>query len=143
MYAVVLCPGCKRYRIIDLHQQTSACPYCGAEQAHKELQLLCRCRTQEHARENLGKLTGFTGDGLARKHADPRTDPLSSLVYEYEHTSALEDKMALLAKGLTKIYGTFTLAEVEQVDPRNAERMLKAMLVDCYVSEVSYGHYRG
>ena len=143
LYAVVACSACKRLRVIDLHTQQSACPYCSHSDVHKELQMLYRGRTQEHARQALGKLTGFTGDGLARRHADPKTDPLSTLCYEYEHASGLENKMEVMAKGLTKIYGTFTLAEVETVDPKYGAKMLKGMLVNCYVAEVAPGRYQG
>ncbi|MFA6642484.1 MAG: hypothetical protein WCS40_03680 [Methanomethylophilus sp.] len=143
MYAVVACSACKRLRVVDLHTKQSACPYCSHEDVHKDLQPFYRGRTQDHARQALGKLTGFTGDGMARKHADPNTDPFSSLVYKYEHTAGLDSKMAVLAEGLTKIYGTFTLVEVEAVDPKNGPKMLKGMLAECYIAEVAYGRYKG
>ena len=43
---------------------------------------------------------------------------------------------------MTSIKGTFTLEDVREVDGRNAEKLLEAMLDRCIVAEVRPGVYR-
>ena len=64
------------------------------------------------------------------------------MVYRYEHTSDLDEKMEILADGLTEIYGTFTLEDVEAIVGKRAEKMVAAMLDRCMISEVRHGQYR-
>ena len=141
MWGVVACTACKRKRIADLSSKDSACPYCGNRDEHRTLAVLHRSRDQADARAALGAATGFSGNAEKRRPS-PGIDPLSSLIYEYEHTSGLEARLEVLAKGLTGIYGEFTLEDVEKVEPKRAEQMLGKMLADCYVHETRYGRYR-
>ena len=56
--------------------------------------------------------------------------------------SDLEEKMTILAEGLTAIKGTFTLDDVREVAGDRAEKMVSAMLDRCIISEVRVGVYR-
>jgi hypothetical protein len=49
--------------------------------------------------------------------------------------------MEVLSKGLTEVYGEFTFEDLEKIEPKHAEKMLKAMLVNGYVHETKYGRY--
>ena len=65
------------------------------------------------------------------------------MIYKYEHTSDLDEKMVILAKGLTKVKGTFTLEDVQEiVGERNAEKYVAAMMDRCYIAEVRPGQYK-
>lgn len=141
MFAVVTCPGCKRMRIVDLSAKTSECAFCGTKSVVKELQPVCRCRTQETAREHLAKLTGSAG-GIEPKHARRSTDPYSTLERDYEKAHSLEDKMEVMSKGLTRIYGEFTEDDVVRLDPKHGKKLLGMMLAECIVHETKYGRYK-
>lgn len=86
------------------------------------------------------QITGFN-TSAEKKHVSSDIDPYSSLEYRYEHCHGLEEKMMCLSKGLTEVYGEFTLEDLEKLEPKNAEKMLKAMLVSGYVHETKYGRY--
>ena len=144
MYGLALCGICRRPRIADKSRSTSACPYCGSTEKTKNLIFFFESPDQETVREALSQATGFTkpdGSEKAARIAD--ADPYSTMVYRYEHCSDLEGKMEILAEGLTRIKGTFTLEDVREVDPRNAEKMVSAMLDRCIISEVKIGPFKG
>ena len=129
-------------RIIDRSTMESMCPYCDTSVQNRNLKILFQDKDQSVVRKALGKLSGFEGDASERRKISSDTDPLSSLVYRYERCDSSETKMELLADGLTEIYGTFTLDDIEKIDPKNGKALLRAMLSECYISEVKYGKYR-
>ena len=140
MYAVVSCPDCKRYRIIDAATKQSSCPYCGTRSENALLRFYYKSDDLEMVRAAQNQLTGFTGS-TEKRHASPDTDPYSTLEYRYEHCHSLEEKMDVLSKGLTQVYREFTFEDLEKIEPKHAEKMLKAMLVNGYVHETKYGRY--
>ena len=73
---------------------------------------------------------------------DENIDPMSTLAYKVEHTSDINGKMELIAEGLTRIKGTFTLEDVEELVPGKGEQYLKLMLTTCTAYEVGYGKYK-
>jgi len=75
-----------------------------------------------------------------KKGADP--DPLSTLVYEYEHTSGTAEKLTVLAKGLTKIKNEFTEDDVDDLFPGKGEQMLKQMILCDAVIEIRFGFFK-
>ena len=141
MYGIVQCFSCSRPRIIEHKGKTSECPYCGNKDPVKDMKVHFRSDDQAEIRAAFNRFTGFEGS-IEKKRARSDTDPYSSLVYRYEHCSSLDEKMEVLSKGLTELYGTFTLEDVEKLEPKNAEKMLKAMLDGCIVYETKYGHYK-
>lgn len=141
MYAIIACSGCKRRRIIDVNTRSSVCPYCTARDAHKDLHFYFKSEDLSLTRAALNQITGFTQEP-EKKRSSPDTDPVSTLEYRYEHCRSLEEKMGVLSEGLTAIYGEFTFEDLERFEPKNAEKMLKAMLFEGYVHETKYGRYR-
>lgn len=98
---------------------------------------------QETVRAALDQATGFTApDTSEKRRRISHADPHSTMVYRYEHSRDLEERMEILAEGLTSIKGTFTLEDVREIDERNAEKLLEAMLDRCIVAEVRPGVYR-
>lgn len=142
-YAVTPCV-CGRLRVIDLSSETSVCPYCGKSVVNNNVRKLFVDTDQRAVRDALAQLTGFEmpeEDPEAIKRIE-EADPFSTLVYKYEECSDIELKMEILAKGLTELYGTFTLEDIKKVDRKNGERMLKAMIVQCIVFEPEPGRYK-
>ncbi|MDR0888086.1 MAG: hypothetical protein LBM39_02740 [Candidatus Methanoplasma sp.] len=139
MFAIVACGNCKRYRVIDRSSQSSKCPFCNDNGEHKYMRIVFQDESQTAVREALGELSGYVPEKEKQRTLD--SDPFSTLVYRYEHCSDITEKLEILAKGLTAIYGTFTEDEISQVDPKNPEKLLRAMLELCIAHEVKYGRY--
>jgi RNA polymerase subunit RPABC4/transcription elongation factor Spt4 len=139
MYAIISCGKCKRRRIIDRSSPSSVCPFCGRTEEHKGLRVIFENRDQNAVREMLMKTQSIEKPKKKIPGADP--DPLSTLIYKYENCRDVQSRTELLSKGLTGIYGTFTLEDVERVDEKNAEKLLNTMLELCLVHEVRPGRY--
>ncbi len=144
MYGLAQCRVCGKPRVVDLSKSSSACPYCSAEEDTSKLPVFFRSPDQSAVREALSQATGFTPPDLAaKKKRIEQADPYSTMVYRYEHASDLEEKMEILAEGLTRIKGTFTLDDVREIAGDRAEKMVSAMLDRCLISEVRIGIYKG
>jgi len=141
MYGVTVCRACGRYRMMDLSVASSDCPFCGSRVVVSASPILFSDRDQSAVRAALATMTGFVPGEKNDRGPDP--DPLSTLEYRYEHCGSIEERMSLLAEGLTDIRGSFTLEDVRGIDPKNAENLVRAMVDNCLVSEVSPGRYRG
>ncbi|MCQ2084717.1 MAG: hypothetical protein MJZ21_01055 [archaeon] len=140
MFGVIGCINCNRKRVVDLSTKKSTCPYCGTHSTVADHQVYFKSTDAASARAALTQLTG-SAEISEKKKPSPDTDPYSTLEYEYEHCHGLEEKMEVLSKGLTRVYGEFTYEELEKLEPKNAEKILKAMLVQGYVHETKYGRY--
>ncbi len=142
-YAVTPCPR-GSLRVIDLSSETSECPYCGKTIQNGSARILYSDSDPKAARDALARLTGFEAppeDPDLRKRIE-EADPLSTLEYKYEGCSDPEQKMEMLAHGLTKIFGTFTIDDVRKIEARDPERILKGMIELCIVFEAEPGRYK-
>jgi hypothetical protein len=79
---------------------------------------------------------------IAKERSADDPDPLSTLVFEYEHTSGTLEKLTILASGLTKIYGEFTEDDVSENFPGNSEQMIRVMISQGIIIESSCGRYK-
>lgn len=140
MFGIIACPRCKRKRIVDYKDKTSTCPYCGLSFVNKNLRSYYQSEDASMVRAALNQLTGVV-EPVKKKEDLSDIDPYSTLEYKYDHTHSLEEKMEVLSKGLTEVYGEFTFEDLEKIEPKHAEKMLKAMLVNGYVHETKYGRY--
>lgn len=143
MYAVTPCSNCRRLRIIDLKTISSNCPSCGSACEHARAEVLYQSDKQSDAREALGHYSGFVPEKKDNREKIAEADPHSTLVYRYEHGATQEEKMEILAKGLTSLYKTFTVEDVRSVEPKNPEKLLAAMHDAGFVAEVSHGRFKG
>lgn len=147
LYGLSICSSCGRARVIDKSSKSSSCPYCGNTERTDQMVFFYECRDQETAREALGQAAGFEAptskEIREKKRKIEKADPYSTMIYKYEHSSDLDEKMMILAKGLTKIKGTFTVEDVEEiVGEKYAEKYVASMLERCYIHEVGYGRYK-
>ena len=124
-----------------MNDKVSVCPYCGTKRDHARAKRYYESDDQQMCRAAMNQLTGFFEEEEHKKPS-PDIDPYSTLEYRYEHCRSLEEKMETLATGLTEIYGEFTFEDLEKLEPKNAEKMMKAMLVNGYIHETKYGRYK-
>ncbi len=140
MYAVTVCHKCSKYRMIDMSSSTTGCPYCGTKQTVKESKILFKDQSQESVREAFAEITGFIPQHKEEKKED--SDPMTTLAYRYEHCDSINEKLDVLASGLTDILGTFTLNDIQEIDYDNGEEIIDVLTENCMVTEVSPGRYR-
>lgn len=138
MYAAIVCPKCGRNRIIDLDKVTSTCPYCSARSETKSMKILYKAETPNAVKDRLNEVSGIKKE---ERKKGPDTDPMSTLEYHYGKAKGL-DKLIVLAEGLTKIKGTFTIEDVELFEPEKAEKIVEKMLIELMVIEARPGNYR-
>jgi len=145
MYALALCGVCRRARVIDKSTKQSTCPYCNSTEKTSGMTVYFESNDQSECRDALAQIEGFEApDDRTKKKRIENADPYSTMIYKYEHASDLDEKMLILAKGLTGIKGTFTLDDIREiVGDKHAEQYISAMLDRCYISEVKIGHYKG
>ena len=139
MYAIIGCSECRRKRIISLSDEYTTCPYCGKKARTDDMAVIFQSKDQAEVRAAFDSLTGFVKP--EKKNGEDK-DPLSTLAYKVEHTTDIDKKMELIAVELTRIKGTFTLEDVEELVPGKGEQYLKKMLVSCTAYEVGYGKYK-
>ncbi|MDR0791364.1 MAG: hypothetical protein LBE47_02365 [Methanomassiliicoccaceae archaeon] len=141
MYGIVVCASCKRKRIVDLGCETSVCPYCDRTNRLCDLAVLFSDGSQSVVREAFNNAD-------SSKYPEPRKksgidhDPVSTLIYRYEHASGTFEKLTVLAEGLTDINGNFTLADVEELFPGEGEHLLKQMMSADIVIEIHHGTFK-
>ena len=138
MFAIITC-SCGKKRIIDLSDKVTKCPWCGKEKKTADAAIVYKSCDQKEVRERFDAITGFIPQ---EKKMDENIDPMSTLAYKVEHTSDINRKMELIAEELTRIKGTFTLEDVEELVPGKGEQYLKLMLTTCTAYEVGYGKYK-
>ena len=139
MYGIIVCSGCQRQRIIDLGDEVTKCPYCGDRSVTKKARIVYMNEDQSIVRGFLDASAGFVAE---KRHMDESIDPMSSLEYKVEHTTDVREKMSVIAEGLTRIKGTFTVEDVDSLVPGKGEKYVKAMLDECMIYEVKYGMYK-
>ena len=144
MYGLALCGVCRRPRVVDRSKATTTCPYCNSHEKTKDLIYYFESPDQDAVRTALSQATGFTApDGKEKARKIEEADPYSTMIFRYEHASDLDEKLVIIAEGLTAIKGTFSLEDVREiVGDKYAEKYVSAMLDRCIVAEVRIGMYR-
>ena len=141
MYAVVMCPGCRKDRIIQMETESTTCPYCGSRTKTKEIIVRYRNEDPDVVRSVFAQATGFiTPNEKKERSRENDPDPLSTLEYDYGKAKGI-DKLTCLAYGLTDIKGTFTLQDVERFEPGKGEDIIKKMINALMVIESRPGEY--
>ena len=134
MFAIVTCPDCHNNRMIDLSSGTTSCPYCGRRDDTGMLQVKFKHRDQNVVRDVL-----FGKEDVPTSEDD---DPLKALAYSVSHCSYIGEKMLMMADGLDRICGEFTLDDIERIVPGKGERFAETMLDACLIFESGPGKYR-
>ena len=144
MYGLALCGVCRRPRVVDKSKATTTCPYCNTTEKTKNLICYYESPNQDDVRTALSQATGFEAyEDKEKTKRIEEADPYSTLIFRYEHCSDLDEKLIVLAEGLTAIKGTFTLEDVREiVGEKHAEKYVSAMLDRCIAAEVRIGEYK-
>ncbi len=138
MYALIACSGCRMNRIIDLTAETSACPYCGTGIKNETAAVKFQSEDQEEVRQALLSLSGPVPEKKVRKDFDP----ISTLAYRFDHCADPEVKLMMLAEELTKILGSFSAEDIEEIAPGKSKEIIRILSAECIISETEPGRYR-
>jgi len=141
MYGIVICAKCGRKRIADIGCRTSVCPYCSTSSPVDRMAVLFADKDQSVVRK-VFESADSSKYPEARKRSGNDPDPLSTLVYEYEHTSGALEKLIVIAAGLTRIYGDFSEDDINASFPGKGERMIRMMVSLGIVIGSGCGRYR-
>ena len=142
MYGIVLCSQCGRKRIIDLECETSSCPYCNRIDKIEKITVLFSDRSQSVVRKAFSNADSEKYKGSEKKRSKNDPDPMSTLMYRYEHTSGTLEKLSVLAAGLTRIKGDFDEKDVEDLFPGKGEQMIRQMIKGELIIETGYGRFK-
>ncbi len=138
MYALIMCSGCRMNRIIDLAAETSVCPYCGTGIKNETAAVKFQSEDQDEVRQALMGLSGALSEKKVRRDADP----ISTLAYKFDHCADPEIKLMMLAEELTKILGSFSAADVEEIAPGKSREIIRILSAECIITETEPGRYR-
>jgi len=125
-------------RIIDLTAETSACPYCGTGIKNETAAVKFQSEDQEEVRQALLSLSGPVPEKKVRKDFDP----ISTLAYRFDHCADPEVKLMMLAEELTKILGSFSAEDIEEIAPGRSKEIIRILSAECIISETEPGRYR-
>ena len=142
MYGIVLCSQCGKKRIIDLDNETSSCPYCNKTDKIGKMTILFSDKSQSVVRKAFSSADSEKYKGLERKRSENDPDLISTMMYKYEHTSGVLDKLSILAVGLTDIKGDFNEKDVEELFPGKGEQMMRQMISGHLIIELGYGRFK-
>ncbi|MCL1984538.1 MAG: hypothetical protein FWG58_03970 [Methanomassiliicoccaceae archaeon] len=127
--------------MIDLGCETSVCPFCGAACLTRTMTVFFSDKSQSVVRKVFSDADSAKYPERRKKSSEDR-DPMSTLIYRCENASGVLERLIVLADGLTRIKGQFTVGDVEELFPGEGERMIKMMISGGIIIELGYGEYK-
>jgi hypothetical protein len=77
-----------------------------------------------------------------RKKSGVDHDPVSTLIYRYEHASGISERLKVLAEGLTDLKGSFSEDDINELFPGEGEQILELMVSADIVIAIRHGMYK-
>lgn len=152
MYAAVVCSRCQRARAVDLRDKTARCQ-CGYQMKLEETRKLFESHDQREVAAAVAKLNAEMSGGLEewqRMALDASKavsdDTFSKIVSEASSVSEVQERLEVVARGLTNSLGSFTMKEFEKImrmlNLRDAEECVQALLRENIIYEPEPGVFR-
>lgn len=137
MFAVVVCPGCHKPRGIKLSSQKSTCPRCGRSVEVRKALIHFQSPDVREIKAFINSMSGF----CPPVKEEECLDPWIALRDRVKSERDPEERLFVIASGLSEILGTFTVEDVERVVPGKGEAYLRLMVENTLVLEASPGRY--
>ncbi|MFA7341929.1 MAG: hypothetical protein WCY65_02005 [Candidatus Methanomethylophilaceae archaeon] len=137
MFAVVVCPGCRKPRGIKLSSQKSACPRCGRVIEVRKALIHFQSPDVREIKAFINALSDFSPPVKEEESRDPWVALQDKIKAERDP----EERLCVIASGLSEILGTFTVIDVERVVPGKGEAYLRLMVENALVLEASPDRY--
>lgn len=139
MFAVVICPGCHRPRGIKLSSQHSTCPRCGRNIEVRKARVNFQ---SPDAREIKAYINGMNDFIEPASESSEDVDPWTALREEITREKDPEERLNVMASGLTDLLGSFTVEDLELLAPGKGESLLMRMVEHAVVLEIAPGVYQ-
>ncbi len=137
MYGVVVCSRCRKARAVDLRDKTARCQ-CGYQMKLKETKKFFESSDQREVAAAVARLNAEMKGGTeeweelaGETSKDEVSDIYSRIVAEASEATEVQERLEIVARGLTQIFGSFTKEEMEKVlrmlgirDARDCVQML-------------------
>ncbi len=152
MYGAVVCSRCERARAVDLRDKTARCQ-CGYQMKLKETRKLFESDDQREVAAAVAKLNAEMAGGfeeweeLAIDASRMVTDDLfSNIASKAASANEVQERLEVVARGLTENLGSFTIREFGKVlrmlNLRDAEECVQALLRENIIYEPEPGVFR-
>lgn len=138
MFAVVVCPGCRKPRGIKLSSQKSTCPRCGRVIEVRKALIHFQSPDVREIKAFINAMSDFSPPVKEEECRDPWIAMQDRIKSERDP----EERLFVIASGLSEILGTFTVEDVERVVPGKGEAYLRLMVDHVIVLETSPGRYQ-
>jgi hypothetical protein len=99
---------------------------------------------QNVVRNAMNSIDSSKYEGIEKKK-DPNAkdpEPVSTLIYHYEHGEDMLQRLTVLANGLTTMKGTFDERDIDELFPGEGKKMLKMMISADIVINVGYEKFK-
>lgn len=137
MFAVVVCPGCRKPRGIKLSSQKSTCPRCGRSIEVRKALVHFKSPDAREIKEFIGTMSGYSPP-VEKDSEDPWSNLRDKAVAERDP----EERLSIIASGLSRMLGTFDSEDIERLIPDKGESYLRLMVDHALVLETSPGRYQ-
>ena len=121
MYGVVVCSRCRKARAVDLRSKTARCQ-CGNQINLKEARKFFESSDQREVASAVGRLNAEIGGGIEEweklagdASKEEVSDVYSRIVSDASDATEVQERMEIVARGLTNAFGSFTKNEMEKV----------------------------
>lgn len=149
MYGVVVCSRCRKARAVDLRSKTARCQ-CGNQIKLKEAKKFFESSDQREVASAVGRLNAEIGGGtkeweklVGDASIEEISDVYSRIVSDASDVSEVQERMEIVARGLTNALGSFTKKEMEKVlrmlGMRDVEDCVQALLRENIIYEPEPG----
>lgn len=138
MFGVVICPGCRWPRAINLSSNRSTCPRCGKTVDVRKAQIQFQSSDPREVRIFITKMNDAPDIFQEPDSNDPCIELLKNIQTEKDPV----EKLRLIAVALCHDTGTFTLSDLEKFAPGKSEQNLHRMMECFLVLEKRPGVYQ-
>ncbi len=133
-YGVIICPDCKKSKVIDFRNKTTVCSQCGKKLILKKMKIQYRTNSREEASWVIGQLNAqMEGEELPKKKQDEKLkDPFAKAAKKSEIASDEKERLELVCTALDDNMDGFKIEDIEKVyrlmgkkTPKNLKNKLK------------------
>jgi len=138
MFGVVICPGCRWPRAINLSAKRTSCPRCGKTTEVRKAQIQFQSSDSREVRLFITKMNDVPNLVNEIDSIDPYSDLLKRIHDEKDPV----EKLRLMAVASCHESDTFTLSDLEKLAPGKSELHLRRMVECALILEKSPGLYQ-
>jgi hypothetical protein len=152
MYGVVLCSRCRKAMAVDLRNETASCQ-CGNVLKLKETKKFYESTDQREVASAVGRMNAELEGGIDEWESmvegsvgADTDDPYSEMISAASSMSDSQERMELVARGLTEILGSFSRNDLQKalrmLGIKDVDDCVDIMLKESIIYEPEPGVFR-